>query len=56
MNEFIIKSIDITLKTALKLLSKSGQKCLVIVNKNKKLIRYRLVMVIFEKQLFLIRD
>tara|TARA_Y100000590_G_C15687261_1_gene1002063 strand:+ start:809 stop:1867 length:1059 start_codon:yes stop_codon:yes gene_type:complete len=37
MNE-LIKTTDITLKTALKLLSKSGQKCLVIINKNNKLI------------------
>jgi len=37
MNDLIIKTTDISLKTALKLLSKSGQKCLVISNKNNKL-------------------
>tara|TARA_Y100000590_G_scaffold466739_1_gene643144 strand:- start:1251 stop:2312 length:1062 start_codon:yes stop_codon:yes gene_type:complete len=38
MNDLIINTTDITLKNALKLLSKSGQKCLVISNKNNKLI------------------
>ena len=36
MNEIIVKT-DITLKTALKSLNNSGHKCLVIVNRKKKI-------------------
>ena len=38
MSEIIIKKTNITIKAALKLLSKTGEKCLIIVNKNNKLV------------------